>query len=160
MDLTAALRLLHVLTAVALVVGIVGRDLALRRASRRPDMACITRLVAAAGRFERLLVRPGSLLVLLAGVATMWAQGRPLVAPGSYWLTISIALFLTSIPLVAFVFMPRGRIFEAALAGAVAAGRRTPELGAAFADRAVTAARRFEALALALVVALMVTRPF
>lgn len=153
-------RLLHVAAAVLLVVGIAGRDLNLRRAARSSAITRTVQLVARAGRFEALMVRPGSLIVLGAGLALMWLQGRPFIAPGGYWLTVSILLYLSSIPIIAFVFVPRGRRFEAALREAEARGAPTAELAESFADPAVAFARRFEIVALVIVVALMIAKPF
>lgn len=68
-------------------------------------------------------------------------------------------MFAATLPLVPVVFLPRGRVFEAALASAIEAGRLTPELTAAFHDPLVTAARWYELAVLALVLLLMVT-PF
>jgi hypothetical protein len=129
-------------------------------ASRQREIDAVSDLVRLAGRFEAVFVRPGSFVVALAGVAMMVAQGRPLVAPGSYWLALSIALFLTSIPMIAFVFIPRGRRFEAALAESQRVGAPTPRLAAAFGDRAVAMARRFELAVIAAIAFLMILKPF
>jgi uncharacterized membrane protein len=155
-----ALRVLHVGSAALLVGGIVGRDVALGRASRQREIGAVSGLVRKAGRFEAILVRPGSFVIALAGVAMMVAQGRPLVAPGTYWLTLSIVLFLTSIPMIAFVFIPRGRRFEAAMAESQRVGAPTPQLAAAFGDRAVAMARRFELVVIAAIAFLMIVKPF
>jgi hypothetical protein len=155
-----ALRILHVGSAALLVGGIVCRDVALGRASRQLEIGAVSGLVRKAGRFEAILVRPGSFVIALAGVAMMVAQGRPLVAPGSYWLTLSIVLFLTSIPMIAFVFIPRGRRFEAALAESQRVGAPTPQLAAAFGDRAVAMARTFELVVIAAITCLMFVKPF
>lgn len=157
---TLALRILHVGSAALLVAGIIGRDVLLGRASRQREIDVIGELVRRAGRFEALLVRPGSFVIAMAGVAMMVVQGRPLLAPGSYWLTLSIVLFLTSIPMIAFVFVPRGRRFEAALADSQRRGMPTPELVAAFGDGAVAAARRFELAIIAAIAFLMIVKPF
>jgi hypothetical protein len=62
--------------------------------------------------------------------------------------------------LVPLVFVPRGRVFEGALEDARTHGQVTPELSAAFRDRAVWAARTTEVLVVAFVIALMVLKPF
>lgn len=153
-------RLIHVVAAMALIGGIIGRDVTLARAARASDIGIVAELVALAGRFERLLVQPGSFAILAAGLATMLTGGWSLFAPGAWWLTVSIGLFLTSIPLIALVFLPRGRHFALALDEAVAVGHPTTELSAAFADRAVMLGRRYEVAAIAVIVVLMVTKPF
>jgi hypothetical protein len=71
-----------------------------------------------------------------------------------------VGVYVASIALVPLVFVPRGRIFEAALEAARDAGRVTPELAAAFRDRAVGAARTAEGLVVAFVIAMMVLKPF
>jgi hypothetical protein len=63
-------------------------------------------------------------------------------------------------PAVPLVFLPRGKLFEEALGGAVEAGRVTPELTAAFRDPVVAAARRYEVAVVVVVLYLMVAKPF
>jgi hypothetical protein len=62
--------------------------------------------------------------------------------------------------LVPTVFLPRGHAFEAALDAAHVRGEVTPELATAFRDPAVVFARTYEALAVGVIVALMVLKPF
>jgi hypothetical protein len=64
------------------------------------------------------------------------------------------------VPPAVRVFLPRGRIFEGALRDALAEGRITPALREAFADPVVAAAHAWELIAITLVIALMVTKPF
>ena len=54
----------------------------------------------------------------------------------------------------------RGRVFERALAEATERGEVTPELGVAFRDPAVAAARIYEVIVVALIILLMVEKPF
>jgi hypothetical protein len=51
-------------------------------------------------------------------------------------------------------------VFEAVLDDARERGELTPELGAAFGDPAVAFARRYEAGVVAVILALMVLKPF
>ena len=154
------LKLGHVLVAFWFVTGLVGRNVVLRQAERSSDLAAVTNSVSAAGRFEALMVRPGSGLVLVAGLLTMWAQHIPFFEHGTYWLATSLAIFLASFALVPTVFLPRGRIFEAALEDARRKNAVTPELSAAFRDPAVAAARLTETVGGVVIVALMVLKPF
>ena len=116
-------------------------------------------LAHAAAPFERFVIRGGP-AILLAGMATAWAQGYPWLGLTTGWMLLSVILLLSPLPLVPLVFLPRGRIFEAALADARRQGVMTLELRAAFADPAVAFARRWELTAVAIVVVLMVTKPF
>jgi hypothetical protein len=58
------------------------------------------------------------------------------------------------------VFLPRGKVFEAALEDATAKGTMTPELQRAFADPVVAFARNAELVAVVVIIALMVAKPF
>jgi hypothetical protein len=76
------------------------------------------------------------------------------------WLLVSLVLYLSLVPLIVGVFLPRGRVFDRVLQDARAQGRVTPALAVAFADPVVAAAHAWELLVIGLVIALMVTKPF
>jgi len=160
MTLAELLQFLHVASAFAFVTGVIGRDVVLARARRADDVGKVEELVQAAGPFERYLVIPGSFLVLVFGVLTWWTQGLPLWGDGTRWVTVSLLAFLTAVPLVPLIFLPRGRVFDAALESSLAAGGVTPELSTALRDPIVAAARWYERLVIAVVLLLMVTKPF
>ena len=164
MTLPLLLKLIHVLAAFWFIAGLLGRWVCLTRAARATDVHIAKALNEAAGPFEKLMVIPGSFAVPLAGVLTAWAQGWPLLGflqgAQANWLLVSWVLFLTNIPLINLVFLPRGRVFEKAMQDAVAQGRVTPELTAAFHDPVVTAAHTYELAVVAIIVILMVTKPF
>ena len=97
-------------------------------------------LARAAAPFETLVIA-GSLVVFILGILTAWAEGLPLLGPfvgaGTNWLFVSLVLFLSVLPLVPLVFLPRGRVFEAALEEAETAGVVTDRLRAAWSDPVV-----------------------
>ena len=150
--------LLHVATAFWFVAGLAGRDVSITRAARATDMASVQALTGAAGVFDRFFVIPGSMAVLVAGLIAMVATDLSL--GDQTWLLVALILFLTIIPWVPLVFVPRGKVFEAALGDAVTAGEVTPALRAAFADRLVAWARWYERIVVAVIIVLMVTKPF
>ncbi|MGH2526764.1 MAG: hypothetical protein ACRDG2_08460, partial [Actinomycetota bacterium] len=76
------------------------------------------------------------------------------------WVTVSLIVFLTNIPFIPLIFVPRGKVFDAALASAASNGRITPELSAALRDSGVAMARWWEVGTTAVVLLLMVTKPF
>jgi uncharacterized membrane protein len=160
MSLVDVARLLHIASAFWFVAGLVGRDVVLARARDASDIGRVQTLVAAAEPFERLMVVPGSMAVLAFGVFAWWAEHLPLWGSGTRWVTVSLVLFATTIPLVPLVFLKRGKVFGQAFGSAVREGRVTPELSAALRDPAVAAARRYEKAVVALVLVLMVTKPF
>jgi hypothetical protein len=152
--------LVHVLIAFWFIAGLVGRDVVLARARRTQSMETLGTLLEVAGRFDRLMVIPGSVAVLAAGLVTMFAEGRSLFQPHAWWLGVSLIVFLSTVPLVPLIFVPSGKRFDAIFQQARRAGAVTPELTTAFRDPWVAFARSYEALAMACVLALMVTKPF
>ena len=150
---------LHVATAFVFVGGLIGRWIVLGRARGSADIGEIDILLPVADRFEKIVI-PASAAILVLGLLAMWAQDRPLFEDGAYWLLASLVLYLSIMPLVPLIFLPRGRVFEAALTDARARGTVTPELTAAFHDPWVAFARTYEAVVVAIVVALMVLKPF
>ena len=152
--------LLHVLSAFWFVAGLVGRDVTLGKARRTRDVGVVGELAGLAGRFDRLMVVPGSIAVFVLGLLTVWVQGRPLTGTGNWWLLTSLLLYLSLMPLIPLVFLPRGRIFGHALADAMERGEVTSTLTAAFDDKAVHATRLYERFMVVAVIVLMVTKPF
>ena len=152
-------KLVHVLVAFGFIAGLIGRWVLLHRAARAAEVESAYLLSQAAAPFERLVIMGGN-LVLPAGLLTAWAQGYPWLGLTTGWMLVSVVILLSVIPLVPLVFLPRGRVVEAAMASARAAGTVTPELRVAFADPMVAFAHRYELTAVGIVVALMVLKPF
>ena len=158
-SLASLLKLLHVVSAFLFVAGLLGRAITLGQARRSDDLREISTLLPVATRFERIVI-PGSAIVFVLGILTMLAQERPLFADGGWWLLVSILLYLTIGLLVPMIFLPKGKVFEAALEDARARGTITQELRAAFADPLVAFARIYEIGAVGVILALMVLKPF
>jgi uncharacterized membrane protein len=158
-SLADVIQLLHVASAFVFVAGLIGRDRLLSLARRATDVHDTALHVEAAQPFEKA-VTIGSTLVLVFGLATMWAEHLLWWGENQRWVTVSLLLFLSLVPFIPLVFLPRGRVFERALRGSVEAGSRTPELEAAFDDGAVRFARRYEQVVVTVVIVLMVTKPF
>jgi hypothetical protein len=152
--------LLHVATAFWFVAGLAGRDLTLARARASGEIAIVRSLADLAGVFDRYLVIPGSTAVLVLGLATAISQGRSFTGDGDRWMLGALVLLLSLLPLVPLVFIPKGKVFDAALEEAETEGHVTPALRAAFTDRAVGAARLYERIVVAVIIVLMVTEPF
>jgi Predicted integral membrane protein (DUF2269) len=163
MTLAILFKLVHVFAAFWFIGGILGRTVALRQAARTTNVKTVEPLVNLAGIFEKSMVIPGSLLVLIAGIVTAvlggWSLFGFLEGQRTNWLLLSLALFLSNIPLIPFVYTPRGRIFDAALRDALERGAVTPRLASAFADPVVAAAHLYELMTITLIVILMVLKP-
>jgi hypothetical protein len=164
MSLSALAVWIHVLLVFWLVAGIVGRDRCYRMAARTDDLQRLIWLVELGGMFERGMVRPATSAVLFAGLIAAWARGWPILGflqgGSSNWVLVSLLIYLSIIPVIAFVFVPRGRVFRAALDEARGLGQETPRLKAALGDRVVAAARVYELVMVAVLAGLMVTRSF
>jgi hypothetical protein len=152
-------KLVHVGVAIGFIAGLIGRWVLLHAAARAAEVESAYQLSQAAAPFERLVIM-GANLVLPAGLLTAWAQGYPWLGLTTGWMLASLVLMLSVIPWIPLVFLPRGRVFEAAMASARAAGVVTDELRAAFADPVVAFAHWYEMVAVGIVVALMVLKPF
>lgn len=155
----ALLKLSHIGLAMILVAGVIGRWVTLRRAQQATDIEVTARFTEAAHPFERMVVT-SSMLILPAGLLTAWAQGYEWLGLTTGWMLVSTVIYVAASALVPTVFLPRGRAFEAALADARAAGSMTPALRDAFSDGRVRVARAFEMGGIAVIVALMVLKPF
>jgi hypothetical protein len=155
--------LVHALVAIGMVAGLVGRWVVLAAAERATDLGAVRTLTAVAAPFERLVIF-GSLATLVLGILAAIAQDRPFLGPLQGepvdWLFVSVVLFLSLLPLVPLVFVPKGRVFDAALADAQREGRLTPALEAAFRDPVTRAARIVELAIVTLILALMIAKPF
>jgi hypothetical protein len=163
MSLPGIVVLVHALVGILFIVGLAGRWIVLGMAERATELRDMRLLATAAGPFERIVIISAN-FVLLFGIAAAWLQGRNLLGPltgGSVdWLFVALILFLSNLPLVPLVFIPRGRVFESVMGDAEAQGRVTPELAAAWRDPTVRAAHVYELGSTTVVLILMLTKPF
>jgi Predicted integral membrane protein (DUF2269) len=157
--LALLLKLAHVGLAFAMFAGLLGRWILLTRAAASDDVERAHLLAEAASPFERI-VQTVSPVVVLVGLVTAWAQGYPWLGLTTGWMVLTVLLIVPIIVFIPTIFLPRGRVFDAEMAAARAAGEVTPGLRAAWADPAVALARRYELASLAIIVALMVLKPF
>ena len=155
---------LHITSAIVMIAGLIGRELNRRQARNSDDIVTFVALMKASGRFESLLVIPGSNALLVFGIIVSLLGGWPLFGflqgSASNWLLVSVILTLATIPLIVFVFLPRGRVYEKALEAAVARGQVTGDLKAAMDDKTVRNGHVIEALLVGVVLFLMVAKPF
>jgi uncharacterized membrane protein len=157
--LALVLKLVHVVLAMALMAGVIGRWIVLHRAAESRDLEQTLSLLETCAPFERMTIA-SSMLILPAGLLTAWAQGYELLGLTTGWMLVAVVLYAVTFALVPTIFIPWGRRFAATLAGAREAGSITPELDAAFADPAVRFAHWAELVAFSLLVMLMVLKPF
>jgi len=164
MNSRSLLDVLHVAIAMLFVAGLIGRSASFERAGQTQDIQSVGNLLLLSEWFERTLVIPAYIGVLLTGVATAWNAGWPLLgaltADAPKWVLISLLLFLTPWLVIPTYLAPRRKRRARALAEALSQHRMTAELSAAVHDRGVVLIRRSEIAMTAVVVVLMVAKPF
>lgn len=164
MHIDRVLEVLHVFAVFWFISGLMGRTVAQAQARRATDLRDLDAAMRISSVFELRMVRPGSVLLLLAGLLTAHAKGWPILGPLNghppYWLFTSLVIFLTPFTLVPLVFIPRGRRFRAALDAARGQGTITADLTAALGDRVVALGHAWEWIAVALITILMIAKPF
>ncbi len=164
MSLGVVLKPLHVAAAIWFISGLLGRNIVLAQARKTKDIHILEPLIQLAGVFDNLMVVRGAEVVLVLGLITAWAEGYPVLGfvqgAQSNWVLVSLLLFLSTIPLVVFIFLPRGKVFDRAFKTAAASNQFTPELETALDDPWVSAAHTYELVIIAVVLILMVVKPF
>jgi hypothetical protein len=161
--LTDVVVLVHALIGVLFMAGLIGRWIILGLAERAAELPAMRILATAARPFERIVIVAPQ-FVLLFGIVAAFMEGRSILGPltgGSVdWLFASLVLFLSPLPLVPLVFIPKGKAFEVAFGEAETAGRVTPALMTAWRDPVVRAAHVYELGAITVVLILMLSKPF
>jgi hypothetical protein len=164
MSVAILVELLHVYSVFWFVGGLLGRTVALSQARRATELRDFDAIIRISNVFENRMVRPGSMMVLAAGIVTALLKGWPVLGPlhgqPPYWVFASLGLFLSAFALVPLVFIPRGKLYRAALDDARAQGIVTPRLTVAMADRAVALGHAWEWIVIAAITFLMVAKPF
>lgn len=157
-------RFLHVASAMWFIGGILARQIVRAYAKRTDDVRRFAVLSEAAGRIESTMVIPGNMAVIVFGVILGLVMGAPILGflqgADRNWLLVSNILLLIGFLSVPFIFLPRGRLFRAALDDALAKGQITPELRAHLNDPVVRTAHLYELISMAVIVFLMVFKPF
>jgi uncharacterized membrane protein len=164
MSLVSIVRFLHIISAIWFIGGIAARQIVRAYAKRTDDVQRFAILSEAAGRIESTMVIPGNFAVLLFGVILALMIHAPILGflqgASRNWLLVSNLLLLTGFFNVPLVFLPRGKLFDAALKDALAKGQFTPELRTHINDKVVRNVHIFELTAIGVVIFLMVFRPF
>lgn len=157
-------KFLHVASAIWFVGGLFARQVLRRFLKITDDVQRFAIFSQAAGKIETTMVIPGNLAVILIGVILAIIADYPifgfLQGASQNWLLAANILLVTAMGLVPTVFLPRGKKYAPALQSALAEGRITPELRAAIDDPVVKLAHLYEQVAVIVVVALMVLKPF
>jgi uncharacterized membrane protein len=158
------LRFLHIGSAMIFIGGILARQLLRGAAGKTDDVHTFATFYQAAGQIEKGMVIPGNLAVILFGIWLALVEHAPILGflqgANQNWLLVTNLLLLSAMLVVPLVFVPRGKQFDHLLTQAQSEGRMTPTLRAQLNDPTVRFFHGLELLVLAVVVVLMVFKPF
>jgi len=164
MSLSILMKLLHILAGFGLMTGAIGRNVTFRKAGESTDVSAVRALLEASEFFERRMLIPSGMAVLLFGLVTAWLQGWPILGflqgGTSNWVLASLVLYLAPGFVIPRLIIPRRKQRLKALEQALAQGKITPELSAALNDRVVVNFRTAELVGLGIILILMVAKPF
>jgi Ca2+/Na+ antiporter len=121
-------RTLHILAGIWFTCGVAAYLLTRLAMLKSDDARSVHALVGLTGRFRNLMIRPGSILLLIFGLWTAYYEAWPRFS------IEAIVLLVILVPFVVLTVKGGGRI-EAASAEAVQSGPVTQALSAALRDR-------------------------
>ena len=164
MHLYTVVKFLHIVAVIVCVGGLFARQLIRQHANRSNDVHTLAALVQAAGRIDSLMVIPGMTAIMILGVILALIGGLPILGflqgAAQNWLLAANILLIGILAIIPTVLVPSGKRFEPLLHAALQQGVVTAELRAAMNDRTVRLAHIYEEVALVVITALMVTKPF
>jgi len=160
--LLALFKLLHIASAIWLVGGLLGRAIALVAVRQASSMPTLKATADVGGRIEDFMIAPGSLAVIVTGIATALAGGLSLFGPfggGPLWIFVPFVLMIFAV-VTTPLLLARDRRWGQALQQAASEGRITESLRHYL--RSDTMLRRYgpDITFAGLIVILMVLKPF
>ncbi|HSN17652.1 MAG TPA: DUF2269 family protein [Gammaproteobacteria bacterium] len=126
--LLMTVRSLHILAAIWFTCGVAAYLVTRLVMLQSGDARSVHTLVGLTGRFRNVMIRPGSILLLVFGLWTAYYESWPRFS------LHAIALLVILVPFIVLT-VKGGQRIEAASAEAVQAGAVTPTLGTALRDR-------------------------
>jgi hypothetical protein len=158
------LEWIHITTAFIFTVGVFGYYLTVAHAAKEKDVKVVKGLMALAIRFEKYFILPGEAALLLAGLFTAWRENVPILGflqgGDVNWLLVALILFLSRFPLIMLITLPHEKLLNKKLEEALSKGQVTRDLRKVFADKTAKFVEIYGLGALALIIFLMVMKPF
>jgi uncharacterized membrane protein len=157
-------KYLHIVSVIVCVGGLFARQLIRQHAKKTDDVQLFATFSQAAGKIENAMVIPGMTAIMVFGVILGLIGGSPILGflqgAQQNWLLVANILLIGILVIIPTVLVPRGKKFEPILQDALVKGQITSELRAAINDNTVELAHRYEEVALIVITALMVLKPF
>lgn len=164
MNWYTVVKFLHIASVIVCVGGLFARQLIRQHAKKMNDIQSFSTFTQAAGKIENAMVIPGMMAIMIFGVILSLIAHFPILGflqgAQQNWLLVANILLIGILVIIPTVLVPRGKIFEPLLQEALTKGQITPELRAAMNDNIVNLAHRYEEVALIIITALMVLKPF
>jgi uncharacterized membrane protein len=164
MNTVSFIKYLHIISAIIMIGGIIGRQFTRAQAKRTQELNVFLVLSELASRFELWMVQPGSFAIILTGVVLAIIQGWPVFGflQGSpiNWLLVSIVLIIPIFLIIGLIFIPKGKRFQALLEEVQHQGIITDSLRIQFNDPLVRYGHYYEYISVIIVVYLMTVKPF
>jgi hypothetical protein len=164
MDIGNILKLFHIIAAFALIGGMMARSVVMARAKSSTTIQQTALFLQLGNFFTTKMVSIGGLATFFLGIITALVQGWPVLGflqGGKYnWVFASLVLNLLIYVSVFTVSIPRGKAIGEAIGPALGKGEITPELSATINHGALKNSMIFEYISVALIIILMVLKPF
>ncbi len=159
-----AIKFLHIVAVIMMIGGIFARQLVRGVAKKTDDVKLVASHTQVARRLDTLMVIPGSNAAMVLGIILALMTGFPifgfLQGATKNWLLVSNILLVLTLVVIFGVFVPHNKKLESILEAALAEGHVTFALRAAMDDKTLAIAHHFEQVAIILIAALMVLKPF
>ena len=155
-------KLLHVLSVIWLMAGLLARPTVLAAARRAPDVRMLKGIADVSGRLEDRMIAPGIFAVLITGIVAAIAGGYSLFGPltgGPWWIFIPVALMVIAIVTTPMT-LGRDRRWGQALEESAAAGVITDKLRPFLQRDAMVRRYAPDIVSALIIIVLMVTKPF
>lgn len=164
MNWYSVVKFLHIVAVIVCVGGLFARQLIRQHAIKTDEIRLFADFSQAAGKIENAMVIPGMTAMMVLGIILALMGGSPILGflqgATQNWLLVSNMLLVGVLVIIPTVLIPRGKRFEPILQAALVKGQITSELRAATNDNTVKLAHRYEEVALIIITALMVLKPF
>ena len=164
MNWYTVVKFLHISSVIICVGGLFARQLVRQHAKKMNDIQSFATFSQAAGKIENAMVIPGMMAIMIFGVILSLMGHFPILGflqgAQQNWLLVANILLIGILVIIPTVLVPRGKVFEPLLQDALSKGQITPELQAVMNDNVVKLAHRYEEVALIIITALMVLKPF
>jgi uncharacterized membrane protein len=156
------LKLLHVLSAIWLLGGLLARPTVLASARRAPDVRILKALADVSGRLEDRMIAPGIIAVLVTGIAAAIVGDYSLFGPfsgGPWWIFIAVVIMAFAV-ITTPITLARDRSWGQALEESARAGAITERLRPFLQRDAMIRRYAPDIVGVLVIVVLMVTKPF